>query len=53
MTDFDIEWIVIDPLVGEVSCADEAQAREYAASVQGVVMVNIWHDGEIVAKEVR
>ena len=53
MTDFDIEWIVIDPKIGEVSCADEAQAREYAASVQGEVMVNIWHDGEIIATEAR
>lgn len=53
MTDFDLEWIVIDPKVGEVSCDDEEQARAYAASVGGVVMVNVWHGGEVIAKEPR
>ena len=53
MTDFDIEWVVIDPVLGEVSCDDEAQARAYAASVQGTVMVHVWHEGEVVGKETR
>jgi hypothetical protein len=42
-----LEFVVIDPVLGEVSCEDEAHARDYAAKVGGVARVNVWQDGEI------
>jgi hypothetical protein len=43
-----LEFVVIDPVLGGVSCEDEAHARDYAAKVGGVVIVNTWRDGEII-----
>lgn len=39
------EWVVIDPLLGEVSCDNLERAVEYARGVNGKVFCVVWNNG--------
>ena len=41
-------WIVIDPVLGEVSCDDRESAIAYATGVGGCVACQVWADGELI-----
>ncbi len=47
----DVEWVVDDPVVGDVSLAGEAEAREFAAAVGGRAFKVTWRDGAPVLRE--
>lgn len=40
-----------DPVLGEVSCSDEEQARSMATATGGEAWIKTWKDGEEFAKE--
>ena len=45
----ELEYVYLDPTFGEISCDNEAHARE-ASVINGVqceVRVNFWKDGEV------
>ena len=44
------EHVVIDPLLGEVSCDNRSDAIDYADKVNGRVFCAIWKDGKESAR---
>ena len=44
----ELEYVVIDPVLGEVSCDDLSQAFRFADGVKGQVFCVVWEDGEEV-----
>ncbi len=49
--DIEQEFLVVDPVLGDVSCSSEADAREYAKNVDGTVVLVSWLEGKVVGRE--
>ena len=43
---YDHEFLVVDPVLGDVSCDSLEQATEYAAKVNGNAFRTTWYDGQ-------
>ena len=48
----DIEYVAIDPVLGEISCDNWSQALDYAVSVGGQAHAVVWQDGFAISRRV-
>ncbi len=53
MTDplYDYEFLVVDPVLGDVSCENLEQAKDYASKVAGQVFRATWYGGQEINRE--
>lgn len=47
----DYEYVVIDPVLGEVSCGNSGDALDYADKVHGEAFRVLWQDGVEVGRD--
>ena len=48
---YDYEFLVVDPVLGDVSCESLETAKEYAIDVQGQVFRATWYGGQEINRE--
>lgn len=46
----EVEYAYIDPQLGEISCSERDEAIIYAYYFKSFAIINIWRDGEHLAK---
>ena len=49
---YNYEFLVVDPVLGDVSCESLEQAKEYATNVKGQVFRATWCDGQEIYRKI-